>query len=74
MTKRASFRVFGLDCAEEVAILRRAVGTQAGVLDLDFDILNSRMSVAYAPDRITPEAIIAVVARSGMSAVAWEER
>ena len=41
-----SFGVQGLDCAEEVAVLRRAVGPLVGGADnLAFDVLNGRMTV-----------------------------
>lgn len=41
------FKVHGLDCAEEVAVLKREVGPVVGGADrLGFDILNGRMTVA----------------------------
>ena len=59
-------RVHGLDCAEEVAALRREVGPAVGGADcLTFDLLGGVMTVA-AP---TPAAVvIAAVARTGMRA------
>ena len=40
------FKVRGLDCAEEVAVLRREVGPLVGGADnLAFDVLNGRMTV-----------------------------
>lgn len=69
-----SYRVHGLDCADEVAVLRAEVGTQPGVLDLDFDVLNARMTVTYDPARIKPETIVRAVGGTGMKAVPWGER
>ncbi|GAB5373864.1 MAG: heavy metal translocating P-type ATPase [Acuticoccus sp.] len=64
-----SFDVSGLDCAEEVAILRRTVGPLVGNADrLAFDVLNGRMTVLDATDSASDEAIVAAVARTGMSA------
>jgi Cd2+/Zn2+-exporting ATPase len=68
------YRVEGLDCAEEVAILRREVGGLPGVIDQEFDVVNARMSVAYDPDAIEPERIVSAVNATGMKASPWEER
>ena len=74
MTEQTAYKVYGLDCAEEVAILKKEVGEKAGVLALDFDVLNARMTVTHDPEKIAPDAIIAAVAAAGMKAVPWEER
>jgi Cd2+/Zn2+-exporting ATPase len=74
MSKRASlaFKVRGLDCAEEVAVLRQAVGPLVGGADkLAFDVLNGRMTIADETGGVTEEAIVKAVATTGMSAVAW---
>lgn len=59
-------KVHGLDCAEEVAALRREVGPLVGGEDrLSFDILGGTMTV----DATTPAGtIIEAVARTGMRA------
>ncbi len=72
--QRTVYRVKGLDCAEEVAVLRKEVGRLPGVTDLDFDPLNARMGVVHDPAQSTAEDIIAAVAATGMSAVPWDER
>jgi len=64
-----AFKVRGLDCAEEVAILRRAVGPIVGGEDrLVFDILAGRMTV---PPGTRREAVVAAVAATGMRAEPW---
>ncbi len=68
------YRVHGLDCAEEVAILKKEVGDLPGVVGLDFDVINARMTVQYEPDKGTPPDIVAAVAATGMSAVPWKDR
>jgi Cd2+/Zn2+-exporting ATPase len=56
-------------CAEEVDILRRAVGPIVGGEDrLAFDVLNSKMIVATDAKPASVEAIRAAVARTGMHA------
>jgi Zn2+/Cd2+-exporting ATPase len=68
-----SYKVGGMDCAEEVAILKRVVGPLVGGADrLAFDVLNGRMNVADSAVDIPEEAIIEAVAATGMSAVRWE--
>ena len=74
MTEQVAFKVHGLDCAEEVAILKKEVGGKVGVLALDFDILNARMTVTCDPEKITSDAIISAVAATGMRGVPWERR
>jgi len=65
------FRIRGMDCAEECAILRREVGPLVGGDDkLSFDILRGRMSVTGA-DGTQAEAVIKAVGRTGMHAEPW---
>jgi len=64
------FRIHGMDCAEEVAILKREIGPVAGGADnLAFDILNGKMIVLTATDAAT---IVKAVSRTGMRAELWE--
>ena len=54
MTQPSSpiFRITGLDCAEEVAVLKREVGPVVGGEErLAFDVLNGRMIVTRAARR-----------------------
>ena len=71
---RQEFKIQGLDCAEEVAVLKREVGPVVGGEDrLAFDILNARMIVNAGPDEVAPERIVAAVARTGMRAEPWRK-
>jgi Zn2+/Cd2+-exporting ATPase len=65
------YRIEGLDCAEEVAVLRRELEHKPGVASLQFDILQAKMTVAYDAARIKPGQIESVVAATGMRAVGW---
>ena len=68
------FKVRGLDCAEEIAALKREVGPVVGGGDhLSFDLLNSKMTVALGSVVVTPEAVCRAVARTGMQAEVWRE-
>ena len=67
-----AYKVRGLDCAEEVAVLRQAVGPLVGGSDrLAFDVLNSRMTVADDASDVAEESIIKAVSGTGMSAARW---
>ena len=72
--KQVAFLIKGLDCGDEVALLKRAVGPLVGgELNLDFDILNSKMTIRSAAEEIDPETIRAAVAKTGMTAFPWED-
>ncbi len=66
-----SFRIEGLDCAEEVAILKKEVGPKVGGEEnLGFDVLRGKLTVSNST--ATPEAIARAVAQTGMTAEPWE--
>lgn len=68
------FKIHGMDCAEEVSVLKREIGPVVGGEDrLSFDILNGRMAVAPGPVKPSPEAIMKAVARTGMRAEVWQQ-
>lgn len=67
-----TYKVRGLDCAEEVAALKQAVGPLVGGADrLAFDVLNGRMTVPAGEGEVGDEEILKAVAATGMSAVVW---
>lgn len=69
-----SFRVNGLDCAEEVAILNRALGPAVGGAEhLAFDALNARMTLLATGQPIDDAEVVKLVACTGMSAKPWDE-
>jgi Cd2+/Zn2+-exporting ATPase len=69
-----SFKIQGMDCAEEVVVLKREVGPLVGGEDrLTFDILNGNMTVAAGPVAVSPDAVLRAVERTGMHAEVWRE-
>ena len=74
MSQRADYKVHGLDCSEEVAILQREVGRRDGVGNLSFDVVNGRMSVEFDPEVVTSDVIVSAVNATGMKAVPWAQR
>ena len=65
------FRIEGMDCHEEVAILERSLHRLAGVEDLDADVMGQRLRVKYDAAKLTTTGIAEAVARTGMRA--WLE-
>jgi Zn2+/Cd2+-exporting ATPase len=62
-----TFRIRGLDCAEEVAVLRREVGPLVGGAErLSFDVLGGKMTVLGGG--AAAAEIVAAVAKTGMAA------
>jgi len=74
MSRRIDYRIQGLDCSEEVAILRREVGGKPGIIDLEFDVVNARMTVEFEPDALSADAIVHAIGATGMKATPWELR
>lgn len=68
------YRIRGMDCAEEVAVLKRELGPLVGGEDrLSFDILKAKMTVAATPVEISEQEVLKAVARTGMGAQVWKE-
>ena len=71
-TPTLTFRVTGLCCAEEATALRQELGPLIGGADrLAFDFVNGRMIVTPTDSRAKADAIVAAVARTGMTAEPW---
>ena len=64
-----------MDCVDEVAALKSAVGPAVGGQDqLAFDVLNGRMVVTLKPGTVVAdEAVVAAVAQTGMRAELWRD-
>jgi len=68
-----TFKIEGLDCAEEVATLKNAIGPIVGGSDkLAFDVLNGRMTLLPEAGPVTEKTIIKAVALTGMKATRWQ--
>lgn len=73
--ERIVLKIHGMDCAEEVAILKREVGPKVGGEQfLSFDILNAVMTVLPGGPTSSTAEIAAVVNRTGMRAEPVRER
>jgi Cd2+/Zn2+-exporting ATPase len=71
--KKLQFRVFGMDCAEEVSLLRRELGRVRGVSDLTFDVVNGMLTVEFNSQKVTAEDLSKAIHRTGMRSEVWSE-
>src|SRR3546814_921916 len=67
------FKIHGMDCADEVTLLKREVGPVVGSQNLSFDLINGRMSVAGATGGVDHAGVLQAVERTGMRAELWRE-
>jgi Cd2+/Zn2+-exporting ATPase len=65
------FKIEGMDCHEEVAILERRLTKLTGLEALDADVLGQRLKVKYDAAKLTTANIAEAVAQTGMRA--WLE-
>lgn len=74
MADQLEFRIHGMDCADEVAILRRELEPLVRTPDrLAFDILRGKMIVRPGAPPVGASAVIGAVARTGMWAEPWQD-
>jgi Cd2+/Zn2+-exporting ATPase len=66
-------KIHGMDCAEEVAVLKAELMPVSGVQELAFDVLNGRVSVIYADGHLDPNDLFRAVSRTGMKAEIFNE-
>jgi Cd2+/Zn2+-exporting ATPase len=66
------FRIQGMDCAEEVSLLRRELSKVIGIYELHFEIIQARMTVEFDPGRTSVAAIQAAAAGVGLGCEPWE--
>lgn len=71
--KRVAFKIRGMDCAEEVAVLQRALGPLVGgEANLAFDVLNGKMTVQLPEASGSEDIVRQTVAQTGMEAIPWQ--
>jgi Cd2+/Zn2+-exporting ATPase len=68
------YRVEGMDCHEEVALLERRLKPMPGVEGLTADVVNQRVWVRYDAARVTSDDLVAAIAHTGMRAWLQHER
>ncbi|MEZ5355370.1 MAG: heavy metal translocating P-type ATPase [Bryobacteraceae bacterium] len=71
---QADFRVHGLDCAEEVSLIRKRLDRERGIGDLSFDVVRGKMRVAFDAGAIDPARIQKAVSETGLRCELWTEQ
>ncbi len=71
---QAEFRVHGLDCAEEVSLIRKRLDRESGIVDLSFDVVRGKMRVAFDGAGIDPARIQKAVSETGLRCELWTEQ
>ena len=67
-------RIAGMDCVEEVSILKRELRPLVGDIDrLQFDVLNRKLTVRGGLPHVAEAELVAAVAQTGMQAEPWTE-
>ncbi len=69
----AEFRVHGLDCAEEILIIRRQLSREQGIHELNFDVVRGKMVVDFDSARVQPEQIQKSVSGTGLKCEPWQD-
>ena len=73
-SRQMAFKIHGMDCAEEVAILKRELGPLVSNLEqLRFDVLNGKLIVDGGGDLLRKQ-IVQAIEKTGMRAEGWENR
>jgi len=67
----STFKVEGMDCHEEVAILERRLSRLSGLESLDADVVGQRLRIKYDAAKLSTSGIAEAVAQTGMRA--WLE-
>jgi Cd2+/Zn2+-exporting ATPase len=67
----STFKIEGMDCREEVAMLERRFKNLIGLEDFSADLMGQRLHVKYDAAKLTASAIADAVAETGMRA--WLE-
>src|SRR5438270_12421668 len=67
----STFKIEGMDCREEVAMLERRFKNLAGLEDFSADLMGQRLHVKYDAAKLSASAIAGAVADAGMRA--WLE-
>ena len=70
--EQLDYRVEGLDCNEEAALLRDALADREGVHGVSFHVVDGRMTVDADTDAFGPEQVAEAVSRLGMRAAPWD--
>jgi len=66
------FRIRGMDCAEEVSVLKDALRGIPGIIELRFDVIKAKMTVSCTSS-CNSDAVLSAVDSTGMKAIPWQD-
>ncbi|HUU34919.1 MAG TPA: hypothetical protein VMW48_12720, partial [Vicinamibacterales bacterium] len=64
--REVRLRVPAMDCADEVALVRRALEGDPGVVQMGFDLVHSRVDLAIDPAQTSAARVMEAIARTGL--------
>jgi len=71
--RRFEFKIIGMDCAEEVAILKHTLAKYiSDEKDLGFDLLNGKLTIEANHIVLQESQLIQAIQKTGMHAIPWE--
>lgn len=74
MSKTLQLRIHGMDCTEEVTLLKRELVPLLGNEEqLGFDVLNGKLTVALDGQDVTEGEVLAAIERTGLKSEAWKD-
>ena len=74
VTERFQYRIHGMDCAEEVILLKRELLPLVHTEDrLGFDLLNGKLTVNASTLDVTQIDVLAAIERTGLQAELWQD-
>jgi len=71
--EQRTYRISGMDCAEEVNALKGTVGKLPGIGDLDFNLIDGTMTVQFDAGQVNEVSILDAARRAGLEAEAVDE-
>ena len=66
-------RIYGMDCAEEVSMLKRELVPLLDEDRLGFDVLNGKLTVDMNFTDVSSQQILSAIKRTGLKAETWRE-
>lgn len=73
MRCEGQYKIRGLDCSAEVALLEKALQGRPGVISLACDIMQAKLVVTYDDELLTDSQIRSAVAATGLLALPWSD-
>ena len=70
---QTTLQVAGVDCAEEVSLIQRALKPLGGVREVRVNIVSGKAIIAH-DETITPEVLIKVIGDAGLKAIREGEK